>query len=70
MSTDLPMISSERYPKMRSAAAFQLVIIPFRSFETMASSDDSTMAANSRSGSIILGASCPVELVGWLASAS
>src|SRR3954462_13789092 len=37
-------ISSAPHPKDRSAPLFQLVTIPFRSFVTMASSDESIMA--------------------------
>ena len=45
MVTGRPMASAAEYPKVRSAAPFQLLIIPCRSLETMASSEDSTMAA-------------------------
>ena len=41
-----PMISLARYPKIRSAPAFQRVMIPLRSLTTIASLEDSTIAAN------------------------
>ena len=44
--TGCPTASSAVYSKMRSAAAFQLVMIPSRFLEMMASSDDSTMDAS------------------------
>jgi hypothetical protein len=40
MVIDWPMASSGVKPKMRCAAAFQLVITPLRSLEMMASSED------------------------------
>ena len=42
---DVPIISSAVYPKMRSAPEFQLVTIRFKSFPTIASSDEATRAA-------------------------
>ena len=45
---DVPIISSAVYPNMRSAAWFHDRTIPFKSLLTMASSDDSTMAARRR----------------------
>ena len=43
MVIDRPIASSAVNPNMRVAAAFQLVITPSSFFETMASSDDSTI---------------------------
>ena len=45
---DRPTASAAVYPNMRSAAAFHDVMTPFRSFVTIASSDDSTTAARRR----------------------
>ena len=42
------MISAAAYPYIPSAAGFQLVIIPSRLSPTMASSDELTIAENSR----------------------
>ena len=42
----LPQISSALYPSSRSAPGFQVVRVPARSIDTMASSDDDTMAAS------------------------
>src|SRR5438270_8724750 len=53
-----PMISSALKPKIRSAALFQLLTIPFRSLLIIASSEDSTIAA-SRSAAC----SAPVAMV-------
>ena len=44
----LPRISSDRYPKIRSALAFQLVIVPSSAFETIASFEASTTAPDRR----------------------
>ena len=44
--TGLPQISSALYPRSRSAPGFHVVSVPYRSIDTMASSDDDTMAAN------------------------
>jgi len=41
-----PITSAALYPKMRSAPAFQVMIVPFRSLLTIASSDDATIAAS------------------------
>ena len=41
----LPMASASEYPNRRCAAAFQLTMIPFRFLETIASLEESTMAA-------------------------
>src|SRR5215472_565744 len=41
-----PMTSFSVYPKIRVAPVFQLVIIPSRVLEMIASSDDSTIAAS------------------------
>src|ERR1700683_304947 len=41
-----PRTSCSVYPKIRSALRFQVVIMPFRSFATIASSEVSTMAAS------------------------
>ena len=46
METGLPIISSERYPYIFSAALFQLRIVPSSVLLKMASSDDSTIDAN------------------------
>ena len=43
---DFPTTSSAKYPKSRSAAVFQVLIMPLRSLLTIASSDDSTIEAN------------------------
>ena len=40
------MTSSDVYPKMRSAPLFQLRMMPLKSLLTIASSDDSTIAAS------------------------
>src|SRR4051812_17307082 len=40
-----PITSSAVYPNIRSAARFHVVMIPLRSLLTIASSDDSTIAA-------------------------
>ena len=45
---DVPIISSAVYPKMRSAPAFQLVMILFKFFPMIASSDEATIAASWR----------------------
>ena len=45
---DVPIISSAVYPKMRSALEFQLVMILFKFFPMIASSDEATIAANWR----------------------
>jgi len=47
---DWPIISSAVYPKIRCAPLFQLVTTPLRSLLTTASSEESTIAARSRSG--------------------
>jgi hypothetical protein len=44
--TGRPNASRAVYPNSRSAPAFQLVMTPLRSLLTMASSDDSTIAAS------------------------
>ena len=51
---DWPIISSAEYPKIRSAALFQLMTILWRSLLTMASSEESTMASYNRSGGMKL----------------
>jgi hypothetical protein len=43
--TGCPMTSSGRYPKIVLAALFQVVIVPFKSVQMIASFEDSTMAA-------------------------
>ena len=48
MRIDRPIASAAVYPNMRSAAEFHDVMTPFRSFVTIASSDDSTTAASRR----------------------
>src|ERR1051325_4256505 len=48
---DLPTASSAVYPNRSSAPLFQDVMMPFRSLLTIASSDDSTMAASLSVGS-------------------
>ena len=42
----LPQISSALYPSRRSAPGFHVVSVPARSIDTMASSDDDTIAAS------------------------
>ena len=55
MRTGCPTASSSVYPKMRRAPAFQLVIVPSKVLEMIASSDDSTIAASrSRASSMSL----------------
>src|ERR1017187_9685291 len=44
-----PSISPAEYPNIRSAPAFQLMIVPSRALPTIASSEDSTMAASRES---------------------
>ncbi len=48
MRIDCPIASAAVYPNMRSAAAFHDVMMLFRSFVMIASSDDSTTAASRR----------------------
>jgi hypothetical protein len=48
MRIDCPMASVAVYPNMRSAAAFDDRMIPFKSLLTMASSDESTILAKCR----------------------
>jgi hypothetical protein len=43
-----PIASELRYPYIRAAPGFQLVMIPSRVLVMMASSEESTMAASSR----------------------
>ena len=45
---DCPIISSAVNPKMRSAPEFQLVMLLLRSFPTIASSDEATIAPSRR----------------------
>jgi hypothetical protein len=45
MKIEEPTISFAEYPKIRSAAAFQVRMVPSSFLLTMASSEDSTIAA-------------------------
>jgi hypothetical protein len=45
---DWPTISSAVYPNINSAARFQEVTMPFRSFPTIASSDEPAIAASQK----------------------
>jgi hypothetical protein len=45
LKIEAPIISSALYPKIRSAAAFQLVTTPSRVLPTMASTEEDTIAA-------------------------
>ena len=50
---DWPTASASVYPKVRSAAAFQEVIVPVRSSLMMASPDEATIAASLSWASLI-----------------
>ena len=60
MVTGFPSVSSSVYPKSRSAPLFQLVMIPLRSLDRIASSDDSIIAA-----SLWAANSCPRSSAGF-----
>src|ERR1051326_2039429 len=67
---DRPMISFAFQPNMRSAALFQLVTIPLRSLLTMASSEDSTMAASRSSARSAVAGMAGFDGEGLIARAS
>ena len=57
-----PIISAAVYPKMRSAPLFQLVTMPSKSLLTMASSEDSIMAARERNRYSLSRSACSAAL--------